>query len=96
VVNYCDHHSGHAGQLADAIKPVQAGNQAVSRHRRSAGTAGPSARYDDCDDYRTRRDWKSDAGRGGKNLRVRRIHNDLTFIDEFLTLDLRPRAATAI
>jgi stage V sporulation protein R len=44
--------------------------------------------YDDCDDYRTRRDWNTDAGLGREKIfEVRRIHNDLTFIDEFLTLD---------
>jgi stage V sporulation protein R len=44
--------------------------------------------YDDCDDYAKRRDWNTDAGLGREKIfQVRKIHNDLTFIDEFLTLD---------
>ena len=44
--------------------------------------------FNDCDDHRTRRTWNTNAGMGrDKIFEVRRIHNDLTFIDEFLTLD---------
>ncbi len=38
-------------------------------------------------------DWNTEAGLGREKIfEVRRIHNDLTFIDEFLTLDFCPRA----
>jgi stage V sporulation protein R len=41
-----------------------------------------------CDDDATRRRWDKQLGLGrDKIFEVRRIHNDLTFIDEFLTLD---------
>jgi stage V sporulation protein R len=44
--------------------------------------------FNDCEDYLTRRDWNTDAGLGREKIfEIRRIHNDLTFIDEFLTLD---------
>jgi stage V sporulation protein R len=44
--------------------------------------------YEDCDDYVRRRDWNTNAGLGREKIfEVRKIHNDLTFIDEFLTLD---------
>jgi stage V sporulation protein R len=44
--------------------------------------------YDECDDYATRRRWDKQLGLGRQKIfEVRRIHNDLTFIDEFLTLD---------
>ena len=39
-------------------------------------------------DYQQRRRWDTKAGLGREKIfEVRRIHNDLTFIDEFLTLD---------
>ncbi|HQR66904.1 MAG TPA: translocation/assembly module TamB domain-containing protein, partial [Thermoanaerobaculia bacterium] len=44
--------------------------------------------YDNCDDYKAKRDWDKKTGLGRQKIfEVRRIHNDLTFIDEFLTLD---------
>ena len=44
--------------------------------------------YDECDDLAAKRDWDTDAGLGRKKIfEVRKIHNDLTFIDTFLTLD---------
>jgi stage V sporulation protein R len=44
--------------------------------------------YDQCDDLREKRDWNTHAGLGREKIfEVRKIHNDLTFIDEFLTLD---------
>jgi stage V sporulation protein R len=44
--------------------------------------------YDECDNLAAKRDWDTGAGLGrAKIFEVRKIHNDLTFIDEFLTLD---------
>ena len=44
--------------------------------------------YDECDDLVAKRNWDTGAGLGRQKIfDVRRIHNDLTFIDEFLTLD---------
>ena len=44
--------------------------------------------YEDCDDYATQQRWNTGAGKGREKIfEVRRIHNDLTFVDEFLTLD---------
>jgi stage V sporulation protein R len=44
--------------------------------------------YDDCDDLVAKRLWNTEKGLGRQKIfEVRRIHNDLTFIDEFLTLD---------
>ena len=44
--------------------------------------------YDECDDLAAKRDWDTGAGLGRQKIfEVRKIHNDLTFIDEFLTLE---------
>jgi len=44
--------------------------------------------YEDCDDLRQQASWNTNAGLGREKIfEVRRIHNDLTFVDEFLTLD---------
>jgi stage V sporulation protein R len=88
VVNYCDHHSGTLASSPMRLNPYKLGIELFRdiEDRWNRGAFGKD--YDDCDDYRTRRDWNTDAGLGRQKIfEVRRIHNDLTFIDEFLTLD---------
>jgi stage V sporulation protein R len=42
--------------------------------------------YEDCDDLEKRRNWNKELGLGRQKIfEVRRIHNDITFIDTFLT-----------
>ena len=88
VVNYCDHHSGTMASSPTQLNPYKLGIELFRdiEDRWNRGAFGKE--YDECDDYRTRRDWNTDAGLGREKIfEVRRIHNDLTFIDEFLTLD---------
>jgi stage V sporulation protein R len=88
IVNYCDHHSGTMASSPTQLNPYKLGIELFRdiEDRWNRGAFGKD--YDECDDYRTRRDWNTDAGLGrDKIFEVRRIHNDLTFIDEFLTLD---------
>lgn len=88
VINYCDHHSGTLASSPTQLNPYKVGIELFRdiEDRWNRGAFGKE--YDECDDYRTRRDWNTDAGLGREKIfEVRRIHNDLTFIDEFLTLD---------
>src|SRR5436190_5702780 len=88
VINYCDHHSGRLASSPMQLNPYKLGIELFRdiEDRWNRGAFGKE--YDDCDDYRTRHDWNTDAGKGrDKIFEVRRIHNDLTFIDKFLTLD---------
>ena len=87
-INYCDHHSGTLASSPTQLNPYKLGIELFRdiEDRWNRGAFGKE--YDDCDDYRTRHDWNTDAGLGREKIfEVRRIHNDLTFIDEFLTLD---------
>jgi len=44
--------------------------------------------YEDCDDFQKRRLWDQQLGLGRQKIfEVRRIHNDVTFVDTFLTPD---------
>jgi stage V sporulation protein R len=53
-------------------------------HRWDAGKFGPE--YDNCEDQEEKRRWNRHLGLGRKKLfEVRRVHNDITFIDTFLT-----------
>lgn len=88
VVNYCDHHSGTMASSPMQLNPYKLGIELFRNieDRWNRGAFGKE--YDECDDFRRRRDWNTDAGLGRQKIfEVRRIHNDLTFIDEFLTLD---------
>jgi stage V sporulation protein R len=88
VVNYCDHHSGTLASSPTSLNPYKLGIELFRdiEDRWNRGAFGKE--YDECDDYATRRDWNTDAGLGREKIfQVRKVHNDLTFIDEFLTLD---------
>ena len=88
VINYCDHHSGTLASSPTQLNPYKLGIELFRdiEDRWNRGAFGKE--YNDCDDYATRREWNTDAGLGREKIfEVRRIHNDLTFIDEFLTLD---------
>jgi len=46
------------------------------------------AEFENCDDWETKRRWNKDVGLGRQKVfEVRRIHNDITFIDTFLTAE---------
>jgi stage V sporulation protein R len=88
VVNYCDHHSGTMATSAGRLNPYKLGVELYRdiEERWNRGQFGKE--YDDCDDLAAKRDWNRDTRLGrDKIFEVRRIHNDLTFIDTFLTLD---------
>jgi stage V sporulation protein R len=88
VINYCDHHSGTMASSPTQLNPYKLGIELFRdiEDRWNRGAFGKE--YEECDDYVTRRDWDQDAGLGREKIfQVRKIHNDLTFIDEFLTLD---------
>jgi stage V sporulation protein R len=88
VVHYCDHHSGTLASSPTQLNPYKLGIELFRdiEDRWSRGAFGKE--YNECDDDRTRRGWNTHAGLGREKIfEVRRIHNDLTFIDEFLTLD---------
>jgi stage V sporulation protein R len=88
VVNYCDHHSGTLASSPTKLNPYKLGIELFRdiEERWNRGRFGKE--FDECDDLATKRAWDTGAGLGrAKIFEVRKIHNDLTFIDEFLTLD---------
>jgi stage V sporulation protein R len=88
VVNYADHHSGTMASSPTRLNPYKLGIELLRdiEDRWNRGRFGKE--YDECDDMRERRNWDTKAGLGRQKIfEVRRIYNDLMFIDEFLTLD---------
>jgi stage V sporulation protein R len=88
VVNYCDHHSGTLASSPSKLNPYKLGIELFRdiEDRWNKGRFGKE--YDDCDDMTAKLHWDTHAGLGRQKIfEVRKIHNDLTFIDEFLTLE---------
>jgi stage V sporulation protein R len=87
-VDYADHHSGTMATYGARLNPYKLGIELLRdiEHRWNTGKFGPE--YDECDDLEERRKWDKKLGLGKKKIfEVRRVHNDITFIDTFLTPD---------
>jgi stage V sporulation protein R len=86
VIDYADHHSGTVAMHGPRINPYKLGLELLRdiEHRWDTGKFGPD--YDDCEDLEKKKNWNLNLGLGRKKIfEVRRIHNDITFIDTFLT-----------
>ncbi len=86
VVDYADHHSGTMATSANRLNPYKLGIELFRdiEERWNKGQFGPE--YEECDDLVAKEKWDKQVGLGrDKIFDVRRIHNDVTFIDAFLT-----------
>jgi len=88
LICYADHCSGTLASSPTRLNPYKLGVELLRdiEDRWNRGCFGDQ--YEICDDMREKKEWNTHAGKGREKIfEVRRIHNDLTFIDEFLTLD---------
>ncbi|MDX1946481.1 MAG: SpoVR family protein [Pirellulaceae bacterium] len=88
LVCYADHCAGTLASSRTRLNPYKLGVELYRdiEDRWNRGAFGDE--YEQCDDYLAKRDWNKETGLGRQKIfEVRRVHNDLTFIDEFLTLD---------
>jgi stage V sporulation protein R len=88
LICYADHCAGTLAGSRTRLNPYKLGVELFRdiEDRWNRGAFGEE--FDACDDYRAKRDWDKQLGLGRQKIfEIRRIHNDLTFIDEFLTLD---------
>jgi stage V sporulation protein R len=88
VVDYADHHSGTMATQPGRLNPYKLGIELFRdiEERWNKGQFGPE--YEECDDHEARQRWDKGLGLGRKKIfEVRKIHNDVTFIDTFLTPD---------
>lgn len=88
LICYADHCSGTLASSPTRLNPYKLGLE-LFRHieeRWDKGRFGEE--YEQCDDLQAKRTWDRQTGLGREKIfEVRRVHNDVTFIDEFLTLD---------
>lgn len=88
VIDYADHHSGTMAMSPTRLNPYKIGIELFRdiEERWDKGQFGPE--YEACDDFEVRKNWDKQLGLGrDKIFEVRRVHNDVTFIDAFLTED---------
>jgi stage V sporulation protein R len=88
VIDYADHHSGTMATYGGRVNPYKLGIELLRHieHRWDTGKFGKE--YDDCDDLEKRRKWDKQLGLGRQKIfEVRRVHNDITFIETYLTPD---------
>jgi stage V sporulation protein R len=88
VVDYADHHAGTVSMQPGRINPYKIGIE-LFRHIEDRWNKGRFGRdWLDCADVAVKRDWDTGAGLGREKIfEVRRSHNDVTFIETFLTED---------
>ncbi len=86
VVEYADHHSGTLGTRPGTLNPYKVGIELFRNIEERWNTGRFGGEYDACDDMKKKRTWDLQLGRGREKIfEVRKIFNDITFIDEFLT-----------
>lgn len=88
VIDFADHHSGTTSMSGGRINPYKIGIE-LFRHIEERWNKGRYGKdYDECDDMVAKAAWDKNVGQGrAKIFEVRRIYNDVTFLDEYLTVD---------
>lgn len=88
IVDYCDHYAGVVASHPGQLNPYKLGVELL-RHIENRWDKGRfGIDYLMCDDARHRAQWDTQAGKGiEKIFEVRKMHNDITFLDEFLDED---------
>jgi stage V sporulation protein R len=93
VVDYADHHSGTMAISPNQLNPYRLGAELFRNieERWNKGRFGKE--WDECTDMAVRRTWDKHCGLGREKIfEVRKVYNDLGFIDTFLTKDFAVEA----
>jgi len=86
VIDYADHHSGTLGTRPGVINPYKIGVELYRdiEDRWNRGRFGKE--YDNCTNRVEKKNWDRKLGLGREKIfEVRKIYNDVSFIDSFLT-----------
>lgn len=92
LIDFADRHASVMATSAKAVNPYKMGIELFRdiEERWNKGQFG--ADWEQCDDMQVKREWDKGLNQGrSKIFQVRKIYNDITFIDEFLTLDFCKR-----
>ena len=87
-IDFAERHAGALAIQAGQLNPYKLGIELFRdiEERWNKGRFGKE--YDECDDLSVKRKWDTGLMRGRERIfEVRKIYNDVTFVDEFLTED---------
>jgi stage V sporulation protein R len=86
IIDYADHNAGVLSSAPGQFNPYKVGISLL-RHIEDRWDKGRFGKeWNECDDYETRRLWDKRLGLGKQKIfEVRKLYNDVTFIDEFFT-----------
>jgi stage V sporulation protein R len=88
IIDFADHHAGVMAMAPGGYNPYKVGIELMRdiEDRWNKGRFGRE--WEQCDDVRERKNWDKKTNQGREKIfQVRKVHNDVTFIDEFLTED---------
>lgn len=88
LVDYADHHAGTLAMGPGKMNPYKIGIELFRdiEDRWNKGKFGKD--YDECEDMVIKKNWNKNLGLGRQKIfEVRKMYNDLNFIDTFLTED---------
>lgn len=88
LIDYADHHSGTLATAPGQLNPYKLGVELFRdiEDRWNKGKFGKE--YNDCSDMTVKKHWDKKLGLGREKIfEVRKVYNDVTFIDEFLTTE---------
>lgn len=86
LVDYADHHSGTLASHPGSLNPYKLGIELYKdiEDRWNRGRFGKD--FDDCDDLEEKKSWDKHLGLGRQKIfEVRKVANDITFLDNYLT-----------
>jgi stage V sporulation protein R len=88
VIDYADHNAGVLAAAPGQFNPYKVG-LALLRHIEERWDKGRFGKeWNECDDYDARRTWDKHLGLGRQKIfEVRRLCDDVTFLDEYFTAD---------
>ena len=86
IIDFAERHAGAMAIQPGRLNPYKLGIELFRdiEERWNKGRFGKE--YEECDDLDAKRNWNTGLQQGGEKIfEVRRIYNDVTFVDEFLT-----------
>ena len=86
LISFADHHAGVVATSPGRLNPYKLGLELLRdiEDRWDKGKFGKE--YEECNNFKARQNWDQQLGLGRQKIyEVRRLYNDVTFIDEFLT-----------
>jgi len=88
LITYAEHHSGTMATSPQRLNPYKLGIELFKdiEERWNTGRFGPE--YEQCEDRQEKENWDRQLGLGREKIyEVRRVHNDITFLDNYLTAE---------